>query len=367
METINRKNVTDDIASEKSNLNNSQPQPAAIEETFESDYKQEDPNSYCEGGYHPVTIGDTYHNRYIVIRKLGSGYFSTVWLCQDLQYTRFVALKTVKSAPIFTKVALNEIELLKCVRNYEACAPRKGRVVQLLDSFIISGVNGTHMCMVFEVLGQNLSRLMFKSENKGMPLINVKSIIKQVLEALDFLHTTCKIIHTDIKPDNICVDGNEITLTDFGNACWVNRHYFNLIQARPYRCPEVILGVNYKAKADIWSAACMTFELATGNLLFPSDSEDERHLALIVELLGDVPMRLASKSKYFRKFFSQTGKLIRFPNIKSYGLFKVLTEMNNWNANDARLFADFLQPMLAIDPNNRYSAEHCLRHKWIQF
>ncbi len=41
---------------------------------------------YCIflGGYHPVKIGDLFHNRYHVVRKLGWGHFSTVWLCWDL-------------------------------------------------------------------------------------------------------------------------------------------------------------------------------------------------------------------------------------------------------------------------------------------
>ena len=37
------------------------------------------------GGYHPVKIGDLFHNRYHVVRKLGWGHFSTVWLCWDLK------------------------------------------------------------------------------------------------------------------------------------------------------------------------------------------------------------------------------------------------------------------------------------------
>ncbi len=35
------------------------------------------------GGYHPVKIGDLFHSRYHVVRKLGWGHFSTVWLCWD--------------------------------------------------------------------------------------------------------------------------------------------------------------------------------------------------------------------------------------------------------------------------------------------
>ena len=48
--------------------------------------EQEDAVDYCKGGYHPVKIGDFYHNRYDVLRKVGWGHFSTVWLCQDIKY-----------------------------------------------------------------------------------------------------------------------------------------------------------------------------------------------------------------------------------------------------------------------------------------
>ena len=53
------------------------------EEEEEEEDEQEDSKDYCKGGYHVVNIGDTYSNRYNVIRKLGWGHFSTVWLCWD--------------------------------------------------------------------------------------------------------------------------------------------------------------------------------------------------------------------------------------------------------------------------------------------
>ena len=46
---------------------------------------QEDPEDYSPGGYHPVNIGDLYHNQYKVVRKLGWGHFSTVWLAWDIR------------------------------------------------------------------------------------------------------------------------------------------------------------------------------------------------------------------------------------------------------------------------------------------
>merc|ERR1712141_843035 len=121
---------------------------------------------------------------------------------------KFVALKVVKSAAHYTETALDEIKLLKCVRQSDEKDPFRERCVQLLDDFKISGVNGTHVCMVFEVLGHNLLKFIIRSNYQGIPLYNVKTIMKQVFEGLHYLRTKCKIIHTDIKPENvlICVD-----------------------------------------------------------------------------------------------------------------------------------------------------------------
>lgn len=167
--------------------------------------EQEDPKDYRRGGYHPVKIGDLFQSRYHVTRKLGWGYFSTVWLCWDLVEKSFVALKVVKSKSSCTETALDEIQLLTAVRDADVKDEKRNKVIQLLNDFKISGVNGTHICMVFKVLGDNLLKLIMKSNYKGIPLNNVKCIIRQVLEGLDYLHTKCKIIHTDIKPENVLI------------------------------------------------------------------------------------------------------------------------------------------------------------------
>ncbi|XP_078806813.1 SRSF protein kinase 1a isoform X4 [Oryzias latipes] len=190
-----------------------EPSPQEPEETEEilgsDDEEQEDPNDYCKGGYHHVKVGDLYNGKYHVIRKLGWGHFSTVWLAWDIQVKRFVAMKVVKSAEHYTETAVDEIKLLKSVRNSDPDDPNREMVVQLLDDFKISGVNGTHVCMVFEVLGHHLLKWIIKSNYQGLPLACVKSIIKQVLQGLDYLHSKCQIIHTDIKPENILMTVDE--------------------------------------------------------------------------------------------------------------------------------------------------------------
>uniref|UniRef100_A0A8C7WXR6 non-specific serine/threonine protein kinase n=1 Tax=Oryzias sinensis TaxID=183150 RepID=A0A8C7WXR6_9TELE len=363
------------------------------------------------GGYHPVKIGDLFNGRYHVIRKLGWGHFSTVWLCWDIQVKNFVAMKVVKSAQHYTETALDEIKLLRCVRESDPGDPNKDMVVQLIDDFKISGVNGIHVCMVFEVLGHHLLKWIIKSNYQGLPLQCVKSIIRQVLQGLDYLHSKCKIIHTDIKPENIlmCVDDAfvrrmameatewqkagapppsgsagdalhhsypqnadsiRVKIADLGNACWVHKHFTEDIQTRQYRSIEVLIGAGYSTPADIWSTACMAFELATGDYLFEPHSgedysRDEDHIALITELLGKVPRKVIAAGKYSREFFSKKGDLRHITKLKPWSLFDVLVEKYGWSPEDASQFTQFLLPMLEMVPEKRASASECLNHPWI--
>ena len=55
-------------------------------EVEDSEEEQEDMEDYKKGGYHPVKISDVYNSRYVVLRKLGWGHFSTVWLARDSRY-----------------------------------------------------------------------------------------------------------------------------------------------------------------------------------------------------------------------------------------------------------------------------------------
>ncbi|XP_070794233.1 SRSF protein kinase 3 isoform X2 [Pituophis catenifer annectens] len=544
------------------------PLPAAVGGGLlgSDDEEQEDPRDYCRGGYYPVKIGDLFNGRYHVVRKLGWGHFSTVWLCWDIQRKRFVALKVVKSAVHYTETAVDEIKLLKCVRDSDPNDLKRENIVQLIDDFKISGINGVHVCMVLEVLGHQLLKWIIKSNYQGLPIPCVKSILCQVLQGLDYLHTKCKIIHTDIKPENIllCVDesyirrlaaeatlwqqtggpppsgsavssapqeslngklsknkrkklkrkqkrqsqllaerlrdlqqledlaatnagtskstetteghcscpisvsgGGEpsggslacspqsltsssgfythnaydscnghsppgtashhvspdsatsgfsgslfsgsalsgvsnqrerggllspstfgtseflvnplepqnadkirVKIADLGNACWVHKHFTEDIQTRQYRALEVLIGAVYSTPADIWSTACMAFELATGDYLFEPHSgedytRDEDHIAHIVELLGDIPPHFALSGRYSREYFNRRGELRHIKNLKHWGLYEVLVEKYEWPLEQAAQFTDFLLPMMEYIPEDRATAAQCLEHPWL--
>uniref|UniRef100_A0A673JWS4 non-specific serine/threonine protein kinase n=1 Tax=Sinocyclocheilus rhinocerous TaxID=307959 RepID=A0A673JWS4_9TELE len=105
-----------------------------------------------------------------------------------------------------------------------------------------------------------------------------------------------------------------VKIADLGNACWVHKHFTEDIQTRQYRSIEVLIGAGYNTPADIWSTACMAFELATGDYLFEPHSgedysRDEDHIAHIIELLGCIPRHFALSGKYSREFFNRRGSV----------------------------------------------------------
>jgi serine/threonine-protein kinase SRPK3 len=76
----------------------------------------------------------------------------------------------------------------------------------------------------------------------------------------------------------------QVKIVDLGNGCWIDNHFSTEIQTRQYRSPEVIIGKCYMPNADVWSFACMLFELITGDFLFEPRSgdnfdKDDDHLA----------------------------------------------------------------------------------------
>lgn len=55
----------------------------------------------------------------------------------------------------------------------------------------------------------------------------------------------------------------KIKIVDFGNGCWITKHFTDNIQTREYRSPEALLGIDYDETTDMWSVACMIFEMLT--------------------------------------------------------------------------------------------------------
>ena len=162
----------------------------------------------------------------------------------------------------------------------------------------------------------------------------------------------------------------EVKICDIGNACWFNHHFSTIIQTRQYRSPEVILGINYNETSDIWSLACMLFELATGDFLFEprkgeTFSKNDDHLAQIIEAVGKMPKNFALSGLDSYKYFDKNGKLRRIKNLIYFPIKDILVKKYNFKEKEAQAFSDFLKPMLEYYPDKRASARELLKHPWL--
>ena len=165
-------------------------------------------------------------------------------------------------------------------------------------------------------------------------------------------------------------DNINIKIVDFGNACWTFKHFTENIQTREYRSPEAILGSKYDANTDIWSLACLVFELITGDYLFRPQSDreeprDELHIALFISTLGKMPKKVSLDGKFARELFNKNGQLRHASIPQDYQLDEILIKEYEFSPEEALKIKDFLTPMLRYEIDKRITAREALNHPWL--
>ncbi|KZV94002.1 kinase-like protein [Exidia glandulosa HHB12029] len=154
---------------------------------------------YRPGGLHPVHLGDRFYDgRYEVLRKLGAGGYATVWLVRDHILGVFSALKILKA-----DADGREIAILRRVQELNS-----DYIVRVLHIFEHVGPNGTHQCVVMEVLGPSIATveddLLYEDvyPSESFPLKVAQSMALQTARALEDLHRA-NIVHGDITKRNV--------------------------------------------------------------------------------------------------------------------------------------------------------------------
>ncbi|XP_055336163.1 serine/threonine-protein kinase SRPK-like [Paramacrobiotus metropolitanus] len=191
--------------------------------------EQEDIRDYKRGGYHPLKPRDFLNNRYLIIRKLGWGHFSTVWMAFDQTDNDFKALKVVRSASTYTETARDEIDLL--LHAAKACPtdPHRDRIVRLHDHFELDGPFGHHVVLVMEITGPSLFSVCRRAGNHGLKLQTVRNLTRRILEGLAYMHEKAQMIHTDLKPENVSLDiGAPEKLQLAKEALWFSNHNLSM-------------------------------------------------------------------------------------------------------------------------------------------
>jgi hypothetical protein len=171
--------------------------------TCEFNHSLEDPARYQPGGYHPIAIGDELHDgRYRVIHRISHGAYSTVWMAMDQHHqssadgrgtrARYVAVKIGtasyenKEASLLRRLCSPDLAMADTAHDVSRC------VVAILDEFEIHGPNGTHHCVVTELLGPSIDAVMDCSAIEGcgrLPTGIARRTAVQCAEALVSLHS----------------------------------------------------------------------------------------------------------------------------------------------------------------------------------
>lgn len=350
-----------------------------------------------------VFVGDIIQN-YHVIDLLGQGISGRVYeVYQNNDSKNRFAMKIIKNKKIYRNQSLIELKIVAALnkncylKNHQTC-----NIINLHDYFFYQ----EHLCLVFELLNENLYQSLQHNHLQGISLNSINFIIKQLLLAIEQVHSL-GIIHCDIKPENVLVkikldkekSDISIKLTDFGSACLKNTIIFSQVQSLFYRAPEVILGIPYTQAIDIWSIGLVTVELFLGKPLIPGYSEYDQ-LSKIIKLIGKIPDSMLEKAnkKIFNFFIYDPNKKcfnLREPKkgeifddkndiydndfqipFDLKGLDDILTfkrsskikgvEMNNsQSATDLVTFIHFLKCMITILPEKRWSATQLLNHPFI--
>ncbi|CAE6426783.1 unnamed protein product [Rhizoctonia solani] len=252
--------------------------------------------------------GPTYANRlrqsttmenYAKLEKVGEGTYGVVYKARDINTGRIVALKKIRLEAEDEGVpstAIREISLLKELKD--------DNVVALLDIVhadsklylvLLDIVHAdSKLYLVFEFLDMDLKKYMetvnSKNGNRGLDKQLIKKFTYQLLAGLRYCHGH-RILHRDLKPQNLLIDTNEnLKLADFGLARAFGiplRTYTHEVVTLWYRSPEVLLGSrHYSTAIDMWSVGCIVAEMVMhGQPLFPGDSEIDQ-IFKIFRLLG---------------------------------------------------------------------------------
>jgi len=221
-----------------------------------------------------ITEGTQVHN-YKISKKIGSGGMGDVYLAQDLELDRPVALK-------FLTLHYIQDENLKTRFKREAQSAAALNHPNIVNVYGLSEYEGIPYIAMEYIEGSSLENLI-KSEK--LSTFKIIDVAIQLAEGLKKAHDA-GIIHRDIKPSNIIVDSdNRPKILDFGLAAIKGSEKYTksgeLLGTIYYMSPEQLLGDQVDNRSDIFSFGVLLYELLTGRLPFTGDYEPAIQYSII--------------------------------------------------------------------------------------
>ena len=236
-------------------------------------------------GLSDTLINTLFDGRYRILRKLGSGGMANVYLAEDEELGRRVAIKILNE-----RYAGDDLFIERFRREAKSAASLSHpNIVSIYDR---GEAEGTYYIAMEVIEGRSLKELIMT--HGALPVHTAIGHAKQLLEALRFAHRH-GIIHRDIKPHNVLVSADQqvkaneprLKVTDFGIA----RHGASqmteagsIMGTAQYLSPEQARGAPVTAASDLYSAGVVLYEMLTGKVPFTGDSAIEIAMKHVNEL-----------------------------------------------------------------------------------
>lgn len=254
-----------------------------------------------------LSVPDTVDNRYKVLEVIGTGAMATVYAAEDTRLGRKVALKILRP-----EQAQDETFRARFKREAEAVASLNNpAIVAVYDtgsfdpsqSYGVDEAAGKPTLIPYIVMeyveGHTLRTIL--SRGGHLPVRDALGYAEQLLGALQYSHSM-GIIHRDIKPANIMVlartsediakgQPGQIKVMDFGISRAIEEAGEALTKANVvmgsarYMSPEQVSGKEVDARSDLYSAACVIYEMIAGRSPFDAES----NVDLAAKHLSDTP------------------------------------------------------------------------------
>src|SRR5262245_52022569 len=230
-----------------------------------------------------MTTSDTlidrlFDDRYRITRKLGAGGMATVYLAEDQELGRRVAIK------ILNERHANDEQFVERFRREakNAAGLSHPNVVSIYDR---GEAEGTYYIAMEYVEGRTLKDLILRRGPSPIPI--AIDYTRQILQALRFAHRA-GIVHRDIKPHNVIVDSDgRVKVADFGIARAGTSQMTeagSIIGTAQYLSPEQARGAPVDQTSDLYSLGIVLYELLTGTVPFNGETPVEiamKHLSAV--------------------------------------------------------------------------------------